>query len=110
MAYDLTDLTTVSQLKTAVEQIKDYHDSNSSGSSGSDGNGIKSMVQTTKSTTSSGANVWTATMDDGTTYTFTVYNGAKGDAGDNYTLTDTDKSEIASLVLAQITDGDEVSY
>ena len=30
--------------------------------------------------------------------------------GDNYVLTDADKSEIAALVLAQIPDGDEVAY
>ena len=33
-----------------------------------------------------------------------------GDKGDNYVLTDADKSEIAALVLAQIPDGDEVAY
>lgn len=30
--------------------------------------------------------------------------------GDNYVLTNADKSEIAALVLAQIPDGDEVAY
>ena len=34
----------------------------------------------------------------------------KGEKGDNYVLTEADKSEIAALVLAQIHDGDEVAY
>lgn len=34
----------------------------------------------------------------------------KGDPGNDYVLTDADKSEIAALVLAQIPDGDEVAY
>lgn len=34
----------------------------------------------------------------------------KGDKGDTYTLTAADKQEIAELVLAQLPDGDEVSY
>ncbi len=36
--------------------------------------------------------------------------GDKGDKGDSYTLTDTDKLEIANTVLSLIPDGDEVSY
>jgi hypothetical protein len=34
----------------------------------------------------------------------------KGDKGDDYVLTDADKQEIAEIVLAQISNGDEVSY
>lgn len=34
----------------------------------------------------------------------------KGVPGNDYVLTDADKSEIAALVLAQIPDGDEVAY
>ena len=34
----------------------------------------------------------------------------KGDPGNDYVLTDADKSEIAALVLAQIPNGDEVAY
>lgn len=30
--------------------------------------------------------------------------------GDDYVLTDADKQEIAEIVLAQISNGDEVSY
>lgn len=36
--------------------------------------------------------------------------GDKGDKGDTYALTDTDKQEIAELVLTLIPDGDEVKY
>ncbi len=35
---------------------------------------------------------------------------ARGDNGDDYILTEADKSEIAQLVLAVLSDGDEVSY
>ena len=34
----------------------------------------------------------------------------KGDKGDDYVLTDTDKQEIANIVLAELPNGDEVSY
>ncbi len=57
-------------------------DAVSGGVTYSDGVGIKSMDQTTTTTTSGGANVWTATLTDGTTYSFTVYNGAQGETGD----------------------------
>ena len=36
--------------------------------------------------------------------------GPKGDPGEDYVLTEADKSEIANLVLASIPIGDEVSY
>lgn len=52
------------------------------GDTGSDGVGISSITQTTSSTASGGANVWTATMTDGTTSALTVYNGAQGDTGE----------------------------
>lgn len=51
------------------------------------GNGIANITQTSSSNDSGGSNVWTATMTNGTTATFTVKNGAqgaKGDKGDNY--------------------------
>lgn len=45
---------------------------------GPPGNGIVSIKQTTTSSSSGGSNVWTATMNDGSTSTFTVKNGAQG--------------------------------
>lgn len=51
------------------------------GTNGRDGVGIASIVETTHSTTSGGRNVVTVTLTDGTTATFDVYNGAKGDSG-----------------------------
>ncbi|MBO7176025.1 MAG: collagen-like protein [Clostridia bacterium] len=36
--------------------------------------------------------------------------GAQGPKGDPYTLTEADKAEIVSAVLAEIPDGDEVAY
>ena len=51
------------------------------GADGDDGVGIASIVETTHTTTSGGRNVVTVTLTDGTTATFDVYNGAKGDSG-----------------------------
>lgn len=48
---------------------------------GKDGVGIASVVQTTSSLGGGGANVWTATLTDGTTSTFTVRNGNDGNPG-----------------------------
>ena len=36
--------------------------------------------------------------------------GEKGETGDGYVITDDDKSEIAQMILAELVDGDEVSY
>lgn len=36
--------------------------------------------------------------------------GEKGDTGDSYVLTETDKTEIANIVLKNMLNGDEVSY
>ena len=52
------------------------------GRPGSDGVGISSVVQTTESTESGGTNVITVTNTDGTTSTFKVRNGEKGNKGD----------------------------
>lgn len=51
------------------------------GEKGDDGNGIQSIQETTVSTESGGVNIITVTMTDGTTATFSVKNGAKGDTG-----------------------------
>lgn len=45
------------------------------------GVGIESMVQTTTSDEDNGVNIITATMTDGTTYTFEIQNGSKGSTG-----------------------------
>ena len=36
--------------------------------------------------------------------------GERGETGDSYVITDDDKSEIAQMILAELVDGDEVSY
>ena len=51
------------------------------GPQGETGVGVESVVQTAASTASSGANTWVMTMTDGTEYTFTIYNGARGANG-----------------------------
>ena len=70
---------------------------------GEDGVGIKSVVQTTTSSADGGSNVITVTKTDNTTSTFTVKNGSKGNKGDAYSLTETDKNTIASAVKASLT-------
>lgn len=77
----------------------------STGSKGADGVGIASIKQTTTSTADDGNNVFTVTLTNGTTATFTVQNGSKGSPGTNgedYVLTNADKTEIAGIVLEQV--------
>ena len=50
---------------------------------GTDGVGITSVKQTTTSTADGGKNVFTVTLDNGNTATFTVRNGTKGNDGDD---------------------------
>lgn len=76
------------------------------GKDGSEGVGIASIKQTTTSTADGGNNIFTVTLTNGTSATFTVKNGSKGnpgDKGDPYTLTTTDKNEIAESVKASLT-------
>lgn len=54
-----------------------------SGVAGADGVGIESIVQTSESSASGGANVMTVTLTDGTKKTFTVYNGKDGKSGND---------------------------
>lgn len=51
------------------------------GGDGDPGVGVESVEQTTTSTEDSGTNVVTVTLTDGTTSTFTVKNGSKGNDG-----------------------------
>ena len=53
----------------------------SPGADGADGVGIESVVQTTTSTEDGGTNVITVTKTDGSTSTFEVRNGSKGNDG-----------------------------
>lgn len=93
-----------------------------------DGVSIKSVEQTTTSTDDNGINVITVTLTNGTKTAFEVRNGSKGSNGEkgekgeqgikgekgadgnDYILTDTDKTDIANLVLGLLPNGDEVSY
>lgn len=59
----------------------------SAGKDGTDGVGIASIKQTTTSTADGGNNVFTVTLTNGTSTTFTVKNGTKGSAGTNATIT-----------------------
>lgn len=51
------------------------------GQDGEDGVGISSIKQTTTSSVDGGSNVFTVTLTNGTTATFTVKNGSKGSTG-----------------------------
>jgi hypothetical protein len=69
---------------------------------GQDGVDIEDVRQTTESTEDGGTNVITVALSNGQTFTFNVKNGSKGSKGDAYTLTDTDKTEIAKEVAEMV--------
>lgn len=86
---------------------------------------IQKIEQTTTSTQDNGINVITITLTDGTKTTFEVRNGSKGSTGEkgdkgdkgedgadgkDYILTQSDKIEIANLVISLFPNGDEVAY
>lgn len=79
------------------------------GTDGEDGIGV------TKSEINSNGEL-VLTYSDGSTANVGVVVGAKGDKGDtgtdgqDYILTDTDKTEIANIAIDNIADGDEVKY
>ena len=52
------------------------------GEAGAAGTGIQSVVETTVSPVSGGTNIWTVTLTNGTTNTFSVKNGEAGAAGE----------------------------
>ena len=56
-------------------------DKGDKGDTGSTGVGISSVEQTTTSTADGGSNVWTITLTDSTTASFTILNGSKGSTG-----------------------------
>lgn len=121
-----------------VEQILDAIESGGVGSGGgSPGVGISKLEQTTSSADDGGVNVWTATLTNGRTYQFEVRNGQrgsigpKGDKGDtgaqgphgekgekgdpgergsDYTLTETDKLEIAQNLIDDATPSTKKTY
>ena len=96
---------------TKTAQINDGNDGGP-GQDGEDGVGISTIRQTTTSAEDGGSNVFTVTLTNGQTATFTVKNGSKGSQGnpgkdgdDGYTplrgtdyWTDADKAEIKSYV------------
>lgn len=109
---------------TKTAQINDGNDGDP-GQDGKDGVGISTIKQTTTSAEDGGSNVFTVTLTNGQTATFTVKNGSKGsqgnpgkdgspgaDGSDGYTpvrgtdyWTDADKAEIKSYVDEAILGG-----
>ena len=72
------------------------------------GVGIQSITQTASSSASGGSNVWTATMTNGTTATFTVKNGTqgpKGDKGDTGGIQDVAESSTKGYIVVTKADG-----
>ena len=61
-----------------------------------------------------GKSAYQIALDNGFIGTETAWleslKGVKGDPGNDYVLTDTDKSEIANIAIDNIADGDEVKY
>lgn len=115
---------------TKTAQINDGNDGapgadGDPGQNGEDGVGISTIKQTTTSAADGGSNVFTVTLTNGQTATFTVKNGSKGsqgnpgkdgspgaDGSDGYTpargtdyWTDADKAEIKSYVDEAILGG-----
>lgn len=77
------------------------------GENGNPGRGITSIARTSGTGAAGTTDTYTITYTDGTTSTFGVYNGkngAKGDPGDNYILTDADRTEIAQKAYDQFPD------
>ncbi len=70
------------------------------GDTGTAGRGIASIVKTS---TSGNVDTYTITYTDSTTQTYTVTNGVNGQDGSDYVLTSQDKSDIADIVLGELT-------
>lgn len=71
----------------------------SNGDPGDPGRGITSVQRTSGTGAAGTTDIYTITYSDSTTSTFTVYNGANGD---DYTLTEADKTEIAQQAAALV--------
>lgn len=86
------------------------------GDTGATGVSISTIKQTTTSTADGGNNVFTVTLDNGTSATFSVKNGSKGSTGATgpqgpaYTLTDSDRATIVDAVIAALPDTTGVGY
>lgn len=69
------------------------------GADGADGRGITSITRTSGNGAAGTVDTYTITYTDGTKSTFRVRNGADGEKGDPYELTDDDKAEITAAVV-----------
>ena len=72
------------------------------GVDGKDGVGIVDIYPVDVTDESGYANTYDIALDNGNVYSSNVFNGAKGDKGDPYTLTAADKQTIVDDVLTEI--------
>ena len=62
----------------------------------------KEISGISKTGTSGLVDTYTISFNDGTESTFTVTNGEKGDKGEGYILTESDKTEISAIVIDKL--------
>lgn len=79
------------------------------GKDGTDGVGIASIEQTATSTADGGSNVFTVTLTNGTTATFTVKNGSKGSTGKDGS-NGVDGGHYTPVVTQPTTDTMQISF
>lgn len=84
-------------------------DAGSAGKNGTDGIGVASIKQTTTSTDDGGNNVFTVTLTNGTTATFTVKNGSKGSTGEDGS-NGVDGGHYTPVVTQPTTDTMQISF
>lgn len=108
----------LAQAKASGEFDGENGKNGADGADGTDGVGIREVKQTTTSTVSGGKNIITVYLTDGSSYTFTVYNGQKGADGtggsgggtgaDGVGISNAEINSAGELVL-YLTDGNEIN-
>lgn len=108
----------LAQAKASGEFDGENGKNGADGADGTDGVGIREVRQTTTSTVSGGKNIVTVYLTDGSSYTFTVYNGQKGADGtggsgggtgaDGVGISNAEINSDGELVL-YLTDGNEIN-
>ncbi len=79
---------TLDKFGSLIDQLGDYDLAN-----------LRGVVSIEKTAVNGLEDTYTILYTDGTTNTFIITNGCKGEKGDSYILTDDDKREIATLIF-----------